>query len=485
MPRRKNEIGVQDRFMRQIFRQKVSENAQDATSQILGKATPVHGVGTAIWLLLLFGAEKLCALWKTVSFAAVFGTGAQAQAYFAATEPVTLLFSVGAGAVLGSVYLPLYTKAWVHSARTARGFCNRQCQIYAAAMTVLALLGIKFAMPFLRYSAPMVAEGECAELAGNLFRLALCSLPFSTLALLFSLNLQAHAMPGAALLLPLCQNGGILFSLCFAKTVYAVVLGGVLGSMVGAIIGFVFWWRVSRTEIQPLGTATLRIDVLHTLQKQMRRAVWGVLPLSWISPLASVFLMRAAATDGRYGNLAAFGMAQKLTAGVLGVTLLPIHAWFYPMMAAHFAAQNMESAKRLFCRGLCLLAGMGSAAAICYAFGLPLVLGTLIPIDARAAAQICGVAGIFACAIPLAVLGALLGKTAEANGKWRYAAVARAVGSGCVCLCAMALGIRYGACGAALSEVIGQACTVLCLLPTLKQRAKEAMHLAEVAVCAQ
>ncbi len=471
--------------MRQIFRQKLSENTQEATPQTLGKTMPARGLGTAIWLLVLFGTEKLCALWKTVCFASVFGTGAQAQAYFAATEPVTLLFAVGAGAVLGSAYLPLYAKARVHSARTAHRFCNRQCQIYATAMTALALIGMKFAMPFLRYSAPMVAAGECAALSGNLLRLSLCSLPFSTLALLFSLNLQAHAMPGAALLLPLCQNGGILFSLCFAKTVYAVVLGGVLGSMFGAILGLVLWRRVIRTEIQSSESAAPRTDVLQSLRKQMRRAACGVLPLCWISPLASVFLMRAAATDGRYGNLAAFGMAQKLTAGVLGVTLLPIHAWFYPAMAAHFAAQNTESAKRLFCRGLCFLAGMGSVAAIGYAFGLPLILGTLIPMDARAAAQICAVAGIFACAIPLAALGTLLGKTAEANGRWRYAAVARAIGSGCVCLCAMALGMRYGACGAALSEVIGQACTVLCLLTVLKQRAKEATHFAETAVCTQ
>jgi len=186
--------------------------------------------------LVMFGflVANLTGLLRQMMVLATFGTSASLDAYFAASRPPTLLFSLLAGGALASAFVPTFTGLLTHEQR------DRAWRLASAVANLITLALVFFAAVVFAFGpwivthivAPGFTDPDQIALTVQLLRILLLSpILFGLSGLLMGI-LNAHQHFLLPSLAPAMNNVGVI-----AGVIFLVPRMGIYGLAWGAVVG--------------------------------------------------------------------------------------------------------------------------------------------------------------------------------------------------------------------------------------------------------
>jgi putative peptidoglycan lipid II flippase len=199
---------------------------------------------------------------RTMTQAAVLGTGAVANAYTLSNMLPTQIYELFMGGILSSIFIPLLIERLTrHGEEDARRLTNALLTLIVPLLSLVALLGIIFAEPLVALTTAWgPAEGfsrsearEATSLAVLLFRVFALQILFYGIGALATGVLQAHRRFFLPTFAPVLNNLIVIASFAAfallagsnpAAAIYALAFGTTLGVAVMSLVLVPPAWRL-------------------------------------------------------------------------------------------------------------------------------------------------------------------------------------------------------------------------------------------------
>ena len=293
-----------------------------------------------------FLASGALGLVRTAVIAAVFGTSAEVEAFFAAQRIPEALFVLVAGGALGSAFIPVFSRylgtdgdlkhAWTLASATMT--------LSAGAAALLSLIALLAAPLYVPLIAPEAAGAEIQTLTTRLMQIMLVTpVIFSISGLLMGILNAHNVFMLPALAIGMNNVGLIVGALVFARwlpgadggpSVYGLALGAVFGALLHLAIQLPGLPRVrARLRFLP----DWRIDGVSEILRLMAPRVLGlaVVQINFLVNVRLAFPMVE-------GSVAAITYAWTLMFFALGVIAQGVGTALFPSLSALHAEGDMD-----------------------------------------------------------------------------------------------------------------------------------------------
>lgn len=328
-------------------------------------------------VLVVFGflASGVLGLVRTAVFAAIFGTGAELDAFYTAQRIPELLFTLVAGGALGSSFIPVFSKFLAaDDDESAWRLASAVMTLSALAALLLGLILIAAAplyMPLLyqrtlyqdlavRLAQIMMVTPVIFAVSGLLMGILNAHQQFFLPALAISMN-NIGLIVGALFIAPLLAVAGGLFTYGSdggtlaavelmpelsplleyyapkAANVYGLAIGAVLGAVLHLLVQLPGLWPY-RAKLRP--RFNWRIPGVMQVLRLMLPRVLG-LGVAQLNFMVNAFF----ATGMVVGSLVALNTAWTLMFFALGVVAQSVGTAVFPTLSALAAAGDMDGYK--------------------------------------------------------------------------------------------------------------------------------------------
>jgi putative peptidoglycan lipid II flippase len=397
-------------------------------------------------------ASRLLGFFRDMGIAAVLGTGAFADAFFAVLQIVNFFRRLLAEGALNSAFVPLWLRIKApEGERGASRFLQQVLGVMLPAVSLLALLGLWFAPAVIDLLAPGFG-GERHALAADYLRIAAPYVALAGVVAVLAAVLNAEARFVAVALGVVAFNAVLLGALAWAVVVdrlspsasavtfaHAIVLAGIAQFLVTGA-GFL---RL-RLPILPL-----QLGFAADTRRFFARAVPGLVAAGIPQLKLIVGAMIASSSPAAVSWLY---YANRLYELPLGVASIATASVLVPAIAASVRGGKPVDIAAAQSRGFEIALGLALPAAVAFAVLAEPIARTLFERGAFRSADTAAVAAALAaiCAgLPGHALEKVLGAISFAHEDTRTPMLAALAGLAAAIAGALALFPRYGAVGVA------------------------------------
>lgn len=287
-------------------------------------------------------AAKICGMLRDSFIAAYFGTGASADAYFAATKIPLLFFDVVIGGVISAAFIPVFNEYLEKSTKArAMEFANRFINVILLITGLMCAFGIVFAPQLMELITPGLAP-DTKALAIQLSNILFPMIIFTGLAFSFVGILQSFGEFNIPAIISLVSNGAMILYLVIFKDKF-----GVTGLSVAMLVG---WGLQAAVQIPSLIKFQYRYRLDFNFKDEgLKKTALLALPLlisTWVQPIGSLVNMRFASSLGE-GSMSALEYANRLYTIMVGIFSFVVTNLVFPSLARANAADNADESRSL------------------------------------------------------------------------------------------------------------------------------------------
>ncbi|MDO8671603.1 MAG: murein biosynthesis integral membrane protein MurJ [Dehalococcoidia bacterium] len=292
-------------------------------------------------LMAAFVVSRLLGLVRDMILGSIFGTGPELDAYFAAFRLPDLIYQIIVGAVLGSAFIPVFSRYM------AKGEDEDGWYVASACLNLLTLACVFFAsisFVFAPWLVPLITPGLAPEhqaLAVELTRIMLISAVFFGMGgiCMSILNARQHFL--ATAMAPVLYNLGIIGGAVFLSDSL-----GVRGLAVGVAAGSALFLAVQIPALVRLGmryrfVARLGHAGVREIMKLMIPRTIGV-GATQLNFVVAVLL----ASTLKEGSISALNYAWLITMMPISFFGVAISAAAFPTLAELAALDRFDELKR-------------------------------------------------------------------------------------------------------------------------------------------
>lgn len=343
-------------------------------------------------------ASRLLGYARTVVLGAMFGTGPELDAFFAAFRVPDLIFQIVAAGAMGSALVPVLAGLLAHDERAhAWRVVATLVNLLLLAMTTLAVLAFIAAPVIVRILAPGFDDAGLARTT-QLTRIMLAAPIFLSLGAIATATLNAEGRFTAAAMAPIVYNLGMIGG--------AVLLGpslGVAGLSIGVVVGAAGHLAIQLPAVRRLGFRPMRRIDLEDRAARRVLVLLGPRALGLGAAQFTFIVMTALASGLGPGAISSYSIAFALLQIPIGVIGVPLGVVLLPAMSREHARGSVSSYVGLVTRSVRLLVFvMVPIAAIGIALRTPLVelLFGYGQFDTSSVATTAGVLSFFLLGLP-------------------------------------------------------------------------------------
>lgn len=300
--------------------------------------------GTAVMMGVMILLAKVCGLLRDMLITASYGTGSTAAiAYETASKLPVTLFDLVIGGVVTAAFVPVFNELLVQKGRDqALAFAQSYTRFILLVTTILALLGIAFASPLVRWMAPGL-DPTAHALATELTRILFPMIIFTGLAFTFVGYLQSMGEFRIPAVISLVANGIMVAYLLTLNRVF-----GIMGLAVAMLLGWSAQAFVQIPSLRRLGYRYKWCAPLRT--PPLKKAIVTTLPIligTWVSPVCNLINTRLASSiDGGRG-LTVLGYANRLYVILVGLFSFVATNLIFPLLSRAAASGDTAQSVRL------------------------------------------------------------------------------------------------------------------------------------------
>lgn len=294
-------------------------------------------IKTAGFMIVATFAAKLCGMLRDSFIGAYFGTGSNADAYFAATKIPLLFFDVIIGGVISAAFIPVFNEYLEKNTKSrALEFGNRFINVVLLITSMMCVLGILFAPQLMDIITPGLAL-DTKALAIRLSNILFPMIIFTGLAFSFVGILQSFGEFNIPAIISLVSNGMMILYLLIFKNRF-----GVVGLSVAMLIG---WALQAAIQIPSLIKFQYKYKLdFRFADEGLKKTAVLALPLlisTWVQPIGSMINMRFASNLG-VGVMSSLEYANRLYIIMVGVFSFVVTNLIFPSLARANASDNTQ-----------------------------------------------------------------------------------------------------------------------------------------------
>ena len=299
-------------------------------------------IKTAGFMVVATFAAKLCGLLRDSFIGTYFGTGFEADAYFAATKIPLLFFDVVIGGVISAAFIPVFNEYLATDGRRrAMEFASRFINVVLIITGLMCALGILFAGPLIDLITPGLAP-QTKALAVSLSNILFPMIIFTGLAFSFVGILQSFDEFNIPAIISLVSNGIMILYLLIFRDRF-----GVTGLAAAMLIGWAMQALVQVPSLIRLQFA-YRLD-FHFADPGLRKTARMALPLlisTWVQPLGSLINMYFSSSLAE-GSMSALEYANRIYVLVVGIFSFAVTNLVFPSLSRANASNDTEQSLSL------------------------------------------------------------------------------------------------------------------------------------------
>lgn len=272
--------------------------------------------------------SKIMGMLRDMVLAGSYGTGAQLDAYMAASRIPLLFFDFTLGAAILSTFIPVFNRYLQKGEHEkAEDFSNSFINLVILIAAVFCVIGIVFSKQLTGIIAPGYPE-EIKLLTSNLLVIMLPTVILTTLAYAFVGILQSLGEFNIPALISLVSNAAVIFYLVFLNRYF-----GIYGLAVAMLVG---WSLQVIIQIPSLIKKKYRYKPVLNLKNSGIRDVFmlavPILISSWLQPIC-VLVNTVFASFMPEGSVAALELANRLYIILVGVFVYAITNYIFPALS--------------------------------------------------------------------------------------------------------------------------------------------------------
>lgn len=292
-------------------------------------------IKTAGFMIIATVLAKLCGLLRDSFIGAFFGTGSNADAYFAATKIPLLFFDVVIGGVISAAFIPVFNEYLEKSTKQcALEFANKFINVILVITGLMCICGIIFAPQLIEIITPGLSV-DTKLLAVRLSNILFPMIIFTGLAFSFVGILQSFGEFNIPAIISLVSNGMMILYLLIFRDRF-----GVYGLAIAMLVG---WGLQAAVQIPSLIKFSYRYSPDFRFNDEgLKKTAILALPLlisTWVQPIGSLVNMRFASNLGE-GTMSALEYANRLYIIMVGVFSFVVTNLIFPSLARANAADN-------------------------------------------------------------------------------------------------------------------------------------------------
>ncbi len=284
-------------------------------------------------------SAKVCGLLRDSFIAAYFATGADADAFFAATKIPLLFFDLVIGGVISAAFIPVFNEYLeIDGKGRALQFANRFINVVLILTGILAVLGIVLAPQLMDIITPGLSDST-KVLAVRLSNIMFPMIVFTGLAFSFVGILQSFGEFNVPAVISLISNGIMILYLMIFRDKF-----GVTGVAVAMLIG---WALQAAVQIPSLIKFKFAYSPdFYFNDEGLKKTLYLAIPLlvsTWVQPLGTLINMRFASSLGQ-GIMSALEYANRLYIIIVGIFSFVVTNLVFPLLSrANAAGDDNES----------------------------------------------------------------------------------------------------------------------------------------------
>lgn len=294
---------------------------------------------TVGFMFIMILMSKILGQAREMIIAAVYGTGAEANAFYAASTLPLNLFDIVFASSVSSAFIPVYNtymekKGQEEGDRFASAFINSVFLIALLLCVVLMLC----ASPLVSVIAKGLT-GDAKLLAERLTVIMLPVIPFACLTFSCVGILQSKGEFNVPAVISLVSNGAVIIYLALFNNKF-----GITGLAASLAIGWLLQFAVQLPAIKRVGFKYNIKILYHEGLKDVVRLALPVLIGTWIQPISNI--INTSFASGIDGGISALNYASKLYLIASTVFTVSVTNYIFPKLSRQSASSEGDSYKQ-------------------------------------------------------------------------------------------------------------------------------------------
>lgn len=302
-----------------------------AVSKSKSDDSAANGKSAALTVLVIIAGillSKISGLARDVLFARSFGAGIESDAYLSASRIPNLFFDFTLGAVVLSVFIPVFTEYMKkYGLEKSYDFANIFLNmIVVISLSVVIVLGFNSSL-VIEIFAPGLETGA-KQLAARLLVIMLPVMTVTAVTYIFIGVLQSMDEFKIPAIVSFVSNLALIVYICFFNKYYGIY---------GMAVSFVTSWLLQMLILLPPLLKkgyrySFKLDFSHKGLRNSLKASLPVLVSAWGQPAAVALGMRYATFFGT-GSVSALDYAYRLYLIISGVISLGLTNYIFPKLS--------------------------------------------------------------------------------------------------------------------------------------------------------
>lgn len=301
---------------------------------------------TAGFMTIATLLAKVCGMFRDMLIAAYFSTSYVSDAYMTATKLPTMLFDLVIGGVITASFIPVFNGILQKKdKKEAMDFANRFVGMVLGVSVLVAIVGIIFSNPLIKFLAPdfdLKTHNLAAQLSSIMFPMII----FTGLAFSFVGILQSFGEFNIPSIMSLVSNLTVI--------AYFPIFGKKFGVHGLALTMLIAWSLQVIIQIPALKKTGYkfrpRLNFKDPYIKEALILAGPLLISTWVSPLYSIVNTRIA--SGVAGGVTMLEYANRLYTVMVGVFSFVVTNLIFPKLSVSNASENYEEANELLSTSL-------------------------------------------------------------------------------------------------------------------------------------
>lgn len=294
-------------------------------------------IATAGFLIFATLLAKVFGMLRDSFVGAYFGTGSEADAFFAATQIPLMFFDMVIGGVISSAFIPVFNEKLQQNGKSeAMRYGSKFINMVICITAILCVIGIIFTSQIMSLLVPGLSE-ETMTLAIKLSRIMFPMIIFTGIAFSFVGILQSFEHYKIPAIISLVSNAALIGYLVIFKDTF-----GVVGLSVAMLIA---WSLQALVQIPSLVSIRFKYHAdFAFFDPAIKKTFLLALPLlicTWVQPLGNLINMHFA-SELSDGSMASLNYANRLYIIIVGVFSFVVTNLVFPKLSRASAASDSE-----------------------------------------------------------------------------------------------------------------------------------------------
>ncbi len=294
-----------------------------------------NAAGTVSFIFVAIMLAKVLGMVREIVIAAIYGTGAEANAYVIASQIPVNFFDMILGSAISSAFIPVYNKfIEKENEKRANLFASRFLNFVILITVVLSVIGVCFAPFIISLFSSEKMGAETQKMAAELLQIMFPMVIFTGMAFTLVGLLQSLGEFKIPAVMSLISN-----AVCI---IYLLTLNRFWGIYGLAAALFAGWVLQFLTLVYPAYKKGYRYDIRAGLRdsglRDVVRLALPVLFASWVQPINTT--VNTALASGMAGGASALNYANRLYIIAASVFAVSLTNYIFPKLSRDWIAEN-------------------------------------------------------------------------------------------------------------------------------------------------